>query len=273
MPLARRYSPKLVRHTKTIGLLLYLFIVSPLISIVAAVVMLDINRFFLNLISFLLFFAALYLSKKGFAQEFAYHQASFTEAPKIPYKLLGASSLAVAVLFTSFAISHRTLLASLFLALVAFVGYYLWYGFDPRADKIPDTKDVGYKVALQTINEAKERLQAIEELAKTIKNMDLRKRVEATIQKARAVIAELEKKPYFVRQLRKFLVVYIDGVYDVTNSYIKVQESIDESKKRELYRLMEDVQQRFDKELAKIESKGAMDLDIKMDTLEIQIKE
>ncbi len=273
MPLARRYSPKLVKHTKTIGLLLYLFIIPPLIAIVAAVVMLDIQRFLLNLISFLLFFSALYLSKKGFAQEFAYRQASFAEAPKVPYKFLGALSLAVAVFFTSFAISHRSLLSSLFLAFIAFVGYYLWYGFDPRVDKIPDTKDVGYKVALQTINEAKERLQAIEDLAQEIKNADLRKKVQATMQKARAIIAELEKKPYFMRQLRKFLVVYIDGVYEVTNSYIKVQESIDESKKRELYRLMEDVQQRFDKELAKIEAKGAMDLAIKMDTLEIQIKE
>ncbi|SMC09428.1 5-bromo-4-chloroindolyl phosphate hydrolysis family protein [Nitratiruptor tergarcus] len=273
MPLAKRYNRKLVKNTKTIGFLLYLFVIPPLIAIVAAVVMVDMKKFILNLLSFLLFFAALYLSKRGFAQEFAYNQATFAQAPKVPYKLLGALSLAVAVFYTSFVISNRTFLHSLFLALIAFAGYVLWYGLDPREDKIPDTKDVGYKVALQTINEAKEQLAAIEEQTAKIKNEDLRKRVNATIKKARKIIAEVEKKPYFVRELRKFLVVYINGLFEVTESYIKVQESLTQEKKQELYQLLEDVQKRFDKELRKIEKKGATELDIKMDTLNLQINE
>ncbi|BCD67889.1 5-bromo-4-chloroindolyl phosphate hydrolysis family protein [Nitratiruptor sp. YY09-18] len=273
MPLAKRYEGKIVKHTKTIGILLYLFIIPPLIATIAAVIVLDIKSFMLNLLSFLLFFAALYLSKKGFAQEFAYKQAAFAQAPKIPYKLLGALTLAVAVFYTSFAISHRSFLHALFLALIAFAGYVLWYGLDPKEDKIPDTKDVGYKVALQTINEAKERLNAIEGQAAKIKNEDLRKRVYATIEKARKIIDEVEKKPYFVRELRKFLVVYIDGVYEVTESYIKVQESLTQEKKQELFWLLEDVQKRFDKELKKIENRGATELDIKMDTLNLQINE
>ncbi len=261
-----------VRHTRTLGILLYLFLIPPLISVILAVFTLNIKAFFLNLIAFLLFLGALYYSKKGFAAEFEYKMANFAKAPK-PYKLTGAIFLSLATFYSSYVLSGLGLLESLFLALIAFLGYYLWYGFDPKEDKIPDTGDVGSDVAYETLRQAKERLQEAKELLPKIKNYDLRRRVETTLQKADEILAELDKKPAYVRQLRKFLVVYIDGVYDVTKSYVEAQEEISESLKAQLMQLMDNVERRFERELERVRASGAERLDTKIKTLDRQIKE
>ncbi|MRJ02123.1 MAG: hypothetical protein GXO19_04995 [Epsilonproteobacteria bacterium] len=273
MPVARRIdSTTYVKRTKTLGILLYLFLIPPLISVVLALFSLQIGAFFLNLIAFLLFLAALYFSKKGFAAQWEYESVHFAKAPK-PYKLTGAIFLSLATFYSAFVLSRMGLFQSLFLALIAFVGYYLWYGFDPMKDKIPDTGDMGSEVAYKTLQEAREKLKKSQELVKDIRNYDLRKRVERTLKKAEEILQELDKKPAYVRRLRKFLVVFVDSVYDVTQSYVKTQEEISEEMKSSLFHLMDEVERRFDRELEKVRSQGANELDTKMRTLDKQIKE
>ncbi|MRI58140.1 MAG: hypothetical protein C6H99_01390 [Epsilonproteobacteria bacterium] len=268
----RRYDPKITPFTKTIGFLLYLFIIPPLISVIVALFTLDIKAFLLNFIAFLLYAFALYFSKKGFEQEFEYNKATMAKAPKVPYKTIGAFTLAGAVIYSSFVLGSYSFVESLFLGVIALVGYYLWYGFDPSKDKIPDTGDISADVALETIASAKEGIRKSEDLLSKIRNQELRSRVKRALKKAQEVVAELERKPEYVRELRRFLVVFIDSLYDVTSSYVKVEETLDEGQKKALLYLMDDVEERFAKELEKVKSKGTFDFEVKMETLDRQIK-
>ncbi len=272
MPLAKPIDRKYVSNTKTLGILLYLFLIPPIISVVLALFSLQIKAFFLNFVAFLLFYAALYFSKKGFAAEFSYHQASFAKAPK-PFKLTGALFLSAATFYSAFMLAHFSFFQSIFLAFVAFVGYYLWYGFDPRHDKVPDTGDVGVDVAYETLQNAKEKLNECQELAKDVRNYELRHRLEETLQKASTILTELEKRPAYVRRLRKFLVVYIDSLYDVTQSYVKTQEDVNEHLKQNLYTLLESAEARFEKELEKVRNQEHEELDTKIKVFDKQIKE
>ena len=272
MAVARRYTPKMVENTKTVGFLLYLFLIPPLISVILALFALNIKAFFLNFLAFLLFFGALYYSKKGFEEEFRYHMSNFTKAPK-PYKLTGAIFLSLATFYSSYVLSNLSFFQSFFLSLIAFLGYYLWYGFDPREDKIPDTGDYGSEVALETLKMAKERLKEIEKISHDIKNPDLRHRVGQTIKKAKEIVQELDKNPKYIRNLRKFLVVYLDSIYDVTKSYINTQEEVSQELKKSLYNLMDKAEEKFERELQKVKSRGVDELDTKIKVLDRQIKE
>ncbi len=271
MAVARRYNPKFVKTTKTLGVLLYLFLIPPFLSMIMALIGLKFKAFFAASLSFGLFLAAVYLSKKGFAQEFEYKMAHFAKAPKMPYKFLAAVVLALAVFVTALLLDN--LLEALFLASVAFVGYYLWYGFDPREDKVPQSKDFSVEVALQTLQEAKESLKEIDALAQNISNYVLRRKLFATLKRANTIVEELEKKPQYISELRKFLVVYVDAIKDVTKSYLKVEKELTPAELKEMEELLDSVQMKFDKELAKIVQKGKTDLDIKIDSLKIQINE
>ncbi|MRI83526.1 MAG: hypothetical protein C6I00_03820 [Nitratiruptor sp.] len=273
MPFARRIdSLTYVKRTRKLGILLYLFLIPPLISVLLALFTLNIKAFFLNFIAFLLFFGALYFSKKGFQGEFDYEQANFAKAPK-PYKTIGALLLALATFYSAMVLSHLGWLQSLFLAVIAFIGYALWYGLDPREDKIPDTGDMGSDVAYQTIRQAKDRLQETAKLVDQIRNYDLRKRVERTLAQARAILEELDKRPAYVRQLRKFLVVFVESIHDVTQSYVETQEEITPELKRALFELMDEVERRFDYELQKVKRQGTEELDTKIRALDKQLKE
>ena len=271
MAVARRYNPKFVKTTKTLGILLYLFLIPPFIAMIMALIGLKFKAFFAASLCFGLFLLALYLSKKGFAQEFEYKMAHFAKAPKLPYKLFGAAVLSLAVFVTALLLDN--LFEALFLASITFIGYYLWYGFDPREDKVPKSEDFSVNVALQTLEEAKKSLQEIDSLAQNISNYVLRRKLFATLKRANTIVEELEKKPQYISDLRKFLVVYIDGMKDVTKSYLKVEKELTPAELKEMEELLDSVQMRFDKELAKIVQKSKTDLDIKIDSLKIQINE
>ena len=89
---------------------------------------------------------------------------------------------------------------------------------------------------------------------------------------AKEVVDELERKPAFIRELRRFLVVFLDSVYETTASYVKVEETLKPAKKEALLHLMDEVQERFQKELQRVKSKGEFDFEVKMETLSHQIK-
>ena len=272
MAIARRIDNSIPTQSKKIGILLYLFLIPPLISVILALFSLQIKAFFLNLVAFSLFYLALYFSKKGFKAEFEYEISNFAKAPK-PYKSIGAFFLLLATFYSAYLLSGLSLMQSLFLGVVAFVGYWLWYGLDPTKDKIPDIGDMGSEVAFKTLSEAKEKLRHIQELVPKIKNPDLRHRMEQSVDRAWQIMKELDKKPGYVRELRKFLVVFVDSLGEVTQSYVKSQEEVSEEVKRAFYDLLADVERRFEKELERVRSIDVEELDTKMKTLDKQIKE
>ena len=257
--------------TKTLGILLYFFIIPPFIATIFSLIALNIKAFVLNFIAFLLFFGVLYVSKKGFAAEFAYHRATYALAPKRPYKRMAAFLLGVATSYSAYFLAHKSPLTALFLGVVAGVGYMLWYGDDPREDKLPKRSDVPYRAALQTLQEADEELSRIEKLQDKIKDARLYQEVGEVVQRARHILAYLQERPWLVGRVRKLLVVYIEGIGDVTRTYVGIQESLTEAKRQELIELMEKVQRSFDEKMVELQKGGQEALDIKMETLQMQL--
>ncbi len=91
--------------------------------------------------------------------------------------------------------------------------------------------------------------------------------------KAKNILETIQEDPKDIRVARKFLIVYIDGVAKVTDSYVSMdEEDIDSETKERLYRLMEDLDIRFDKELERLKNNNQFDLDVHIDVLKEQIK-
>ncbi len=261
------------RIAKSQGILLYLFVIPPFLSVVFALMSLHIKAFVLDLVSFSLFFAALHFSKRGFKEEFSYHLATYAFKPKIPYKLLGALFLSIAVFYTSFFISQRTLFVSLFLAIIAFLGYILWYGVDPLQDKLPKSEVVGSKVALQTLKEAADTLRKARYELVGIKDSQLKESMDETLQAAGELLETIEKNPDAIRRSRKFLVVYTQSLQEVITAYKDAQGVIDDKKKHELLQLLQRVEKSFRDHAKEMQEYGLADFEIKKSLLDIQMKE
>lgn len=274
MSKAKRYTPKerpTFNYTK--GTLLYIFLVPLFLAVILALFNTNIKAFILSGISFFLFLAVARIAKKGFVAEGEYHANTFTKAPKVPYKTIAGYLLGASTFFTAFVTGGQPFIKSAFLAIIAAVGYYMFYGFDPKKDKLENLGDVSADFVLETINEARTKLSHIENDMRNIKDTLLHEKLNIAVTKAKAILQTIQEDPKDVRVARKFLTVYIDGIAKVTDAYTDLEEKDITSKTKEkLHELMNDVEVRFDKELKRLQQNNAFDLDVHMDVLKEQIK-
>lgn len=274
MAKAKRYTPQnrpAFHYTK--GTLLYLFLVPLFLSVVLALFQTNIKAFILSSISFFLFLAVAGIAKKGFYEEGQYHANTFTKAPKIPYKMIAGYLLGGATFFTAFVTGSQPFVKSAFLALIATIGYYLFYGFDPKKDKLENLGDVSADFVIETIQEAKAKLAHIEHDMTEIKDSILYDKLSIAVSKAESILQTIQEDPKDVRVARKFLIVYIDGIARVTDAYTDLEETdINAQTKEKLHNLMDDVEVRFEKELTRLKNNNAFDLDVHIDVLKEQIK-
>jgi len=276
MATVKRYKPEttLGNYKAKKGHLLYIFLAPLFLSVILALFQRDITAFLLNVTAFGLFYATAKLNTLGLANEFEYHKEKLTKAPEKPYKTIAAILLGVSTLFTATIAGGESLLTGLFLSITSTVGYGLYYGLDPRSDKLENIGDVSAELVLKTISEAKLKLAGIEAHIDTIlKDTQLREKLSLAVSKAEHIIQTIQEDPKDIRVARKFLVVYIDGLEKVTNSYTAMDEKdIKDETKEKLHQLLDDVEDKFDKELIRLKKNNEFDLDVNIEVLQQQIK-
>jgi len=274
MAKAKRYNPSSTasKHV-TKGTLLYLFLIPLFIAVILALLQTNIQSFLLNSMAFALFFTTAKISTIGFRQEAEYMRSTLIKAPTIPYKTVGGLLLGGSTFFTAWIAGDKSVITALFLGGIATLGYYLFYGFDPKKDKLENLGDVSAEFVLETIQEAKTKLSNIEGHMRHIKDTLLFDKLDIAVVKAKDIVETIQNDPKDIRVARKFLIVYIDGVFKVTDSYVNMdEEDISSETKKKLYRLMDDLDSRFDKELDRLKNNNQFDLDVHIDVLKEQIK-
>jgi len=273
MAKAKPYKPSSIVTRAKQGTMLYLFLIPLFIAVILALLQTNIQAFLLNSIAFALFFVTAKVSSIGFSQEAEYLNSTLTKAPKIPYKTAAAILLGGSTFFTAWIAGGKPFVTALFLGSIATLGYYLFYGLDPKKDKLENLGDVSAEFVLETINEAKTKLANIESHMSEIKDKLLFDKLTIAVDKSKDILETIQNDPKDIRVARKFLIVYIDGVAKVTDSYVSMdEEDINSETKEKLYSLMTDLDTRFDKELARLKNNNQFDLDVHIDVLKEQIK-
>jgi len=273
MSKVKRYNPAPVQWKRKRGWLFYVFLLPIFFSVIFALFTLNIKALLLNVLAFVMMYGTFLVAKKGFEQEDIYNEKKLTKAPKTPLKQIAAIMLAITTFYLAYIAGNYTLFNSLFLSGISLVGFWLYYGFDPRKDKLKDFGDISSELVLKTLNETTEKMHLIKKNADKIEDRVLSDKVDLAIEKADNILDALVDDPKDIRVARKFLVVYLDGIYDVIGSYNEVEEEhISEKTRDRLLELMEDVEKRFEKELMRLKANNLFDLDVNIDTLKEQIK-
>jgi len=276
MAQVKRYNPKQNKSNFSAkkGYLLYFFLAPLFLAVILALLARDISAFGLNLVAFSLFYATAKLNTIGLANEFEYHKERLTKAPEKPFKTYAAALLGIATFFTATIAGGESFLTGIFLSIISTVGYILYYGLDPREDKLENIGDVSADLVLKTLLEAQNKLDGIQEhMEKILKDQQLYNKLSLAVRKAEHILQTIKEDPKDIRVARKFLIVYIDGLEKVTESYTALDESeIKKETREKLHQLLDDVEHRFDKELGKLKRNNEFDLDVNIDVLHQQIK-
>jgi len=254
------------------GRLLYAFLIPLFASVIFALFRGAYGHFIQVGIGFAMLLGVAGATAKGLAQEETYRQTVITRAPKIPYKTLAMILLGVTIFYLAFVAGGKPLLSSLFVGLLGSVGYVFYYGLDPRKDKLPDMGDISPELVLKTLNEAQDKLAEAQANNARITDKVLHRKIDKAIDQAHQILETIQHDPKDLRVARKFLVVFVDGIAEVTQRYIEVDKAdIDDHLRQRLHSLIDDVQTRFDKELARLKANNLFDLDVSIDTLKTQV--
>ena len=275
MSKAKRYDPS-TSSTKRFklekGHFLYVFLAPLFVSIILALMQQKFSLFLFNIVAFGLFFATAKLNTIGLNREYEYHTSTLIKAPK-PLKTLTAGLLGISTLFTAWIAGSQDFFISLALAIVSVVGYFLYYGFDPKEDKLENIGDISAEFVIETLATARGKLAEVEEGMKKIKEPELHKKLRIATDKGYEILNNIEEDPKDLRVARKFIIVYIDGIKKVTASYTAMDEKdITASTKERLSSLLSDVEKLFDKEILRLKENNQFDLDVQIDVLQQQIK-
>jgi len=276
MSSAKRYDPSKNDNksfTLKRGNFLYLFLAPLFLAIILALLARDISAFTLNSIAFALFFLTAKLNTIGLSKEYEYHTTTLTKAPKVPYKNITAALLGLSTLYTGWIAGGEAFMTAVFLGIISTVGYFLYYGFDPKNDKLENIGDISAEFVIETLAEARGKLATIEENMSQIKEKTLHNKLRISVDKAYEILNNIEADPKDLRVARKFIIVYIDGIKKVTQSYTEMDESeITTETKEKLSHLLSDVEIRFNKEINRLKQNNQFDLDVHIDVLQEQIK-
>ncbi|NEW59770.1 hypothetical protein GSY74_00600 [Sulfurovum sp. bin170] len=273
---AKRYSPfdskKKSAFKGKSGNFLYVFLAPIFLATFIALLAQNIPEFIKNIIAFGLFLATAKINSIALAKEYEYHSKVLTKAPRVPLKTLSALLLGISTLYASWVVGD-TIGMNIFLGAIATIGYFLYYGFDPRDDKLENIGDISAEFVLRTLAEARAKLSSIETDMTMITDRELNSKLQVATDKAYEVLSTIEKDPKDLRVARKFIIVYIDGIKKVTKSYTDMQEhEITELTKDKLSNLLTDIDERFEKEIVRLKRNNQFDLDVHIDVLQEQIK-
>jgi 5-bromo-4-chloroindolyl phosphate hydrolysis protein len=273
---AKRYTPFDAKKKSAFrwqsGNFLYVFLAPIFLATFIDLLSQDIAGFIKNIIAFGLFLATAKINSMALAKEYEYNSKVLTKAPKIPLKSISALLLGFSTIYSSWVVGGSIGL-HLFLGVIATIGYFLYYGFDPRDDKLENIGDISAEFVLKTLAEARAKLSSIETDMSMINDRELNSKLDIAVNKAYEVLNTIEKDPKDLRVARKFIIVYIDGIKKVTKSYTEMSENeINEETKSRLSSLLSDVDERFEKELIRLRRNNQFDLDVHIDVLQEQIR-
>jgi 5-bromo-4-chloroindolyl phosphate hydrolysis protein len=270
----REKAPEKKRVVTLKGILLYLLPAPLLISAVFAFLRGDASAIISNSIAFALFLLAASLARKGFILEKIYHDSKLSKAPRLPYKTVAALFLAIATFFTSYFCTDNTLILTLLLTLASFGGFYLYYGFDPRKDKLGDLYvGVNAEDIIETLQEAKERVSKLKRHKQHLSNFESKEYLQSIIMETQEIIDNVEENPNDLSRARKFFKVYLHRTEKITQEFVENlrQNNIDDKMVDNYNRLLKSVKETIKEQKEKLNDDDILQLDIQIEALTKQL--
>ena len=269
-----QFAKKLRSWFSSTGFMLYVLPFLAIPATIKAFITGNLAGIIINASGYALYLFAAGLLRRGLIAEAAYQEKRFSRAPKWPFKTVAAFVVALTTFMMAWQGAQHTFPVATAFGLGAFLGMYLSYGFDPRAEKRL-TGAYGYSSdeIAKTIDEALSVILSIENANHQIRNAEFNARIDRICETARNILVELEANPAAIRRTRKFLLVYLDGASKVTTGYASTHQLVASNELEQNFRnLLDSIETVFKEQKDKLLEEDLFDLDVQMEVLATQLK-
>ncbi len=276
MSKAKRYDASRVATKSYRGVLLYLLPLPILFAIMISFFTHSGISIIKYSIAYGLFLISASIAKKGFDFERIYENSALAKAPRLPYKTLSAIMLAIATFYTSWLCVDNSLIFSIVSAFSALFGFFLFYGFDPREDKIGDLR-VGVRAedVIKITNEAKSKIKSLENLKKDIKDEKTKEHLNDIITQTKIIIKNIEDDPNDLSKARKFFNIYLDRTQNITVDFVKnlKNNNLTDDIKENYDNLLVALRDTIKEQKEKLNDDDILSLDIQIEALAKQLNQ
>ncbi|MCK5888979.1 MAG: 5-bromo-4-chloroindolyl phosphate hydrolysis family protein [Methylococcales bacterium] len=256
------------------GILLYLLPIALVPATILSFMSGDFSKIIVNASGCTAFLIAAILLRKGISAEKHYLDKKITRAPKWPLKGFATVIVTFATTWVALLGANHPLMTSLAFGFGTFVGMFLFYGFDPRQEKMV-TGSHGYSAEeiAQTVDEAQLQIIGIESANNQINNAEFNQRIRLICQYAEDIIDIIQDDPGDIRRARKFLNVYLDGALKVTEGYADMQQQHQSEQLTENFdNVLKTIESVFIEQKTKLLEDDILDLDVQIEVLSAQLK-
>jgi len=277
MAQAKRYKPNQNGKKPFFlkGVLLYLLPLPILWTLFFSLLNGNFRLIIMNGIAFAMFLLGASIARRGFLIEKEYKNSILAKAPKIKYKSIASIIITIATFFTSYFATANGLFLSILLALVAFVGFYLYYGLDPRVDKVGEL-NIGVRAedVIEITSTAKKRIRTIKKLSSDINDNEVDMHLTSIITETEGIIKAIEENPNDLSRARKFFNVYLHRTEAITDEYAQnlKNKNIDKQMRVNYIHLLETVEKTIHQQKERLNEDDITRLDVQIEALTKQIK-
>ncbi len=192
----------------------------------------------------------------------------------VPYKMIGAGIVGIAIFVGALLGAKITLFSSLLLGVAAGVGAVLTYGTDPSRNA-PDMPAVGVtsEEVIEILDEADQKILAIEAARDRIHNVEMKDRLKNIVKGVREITDIVEDDPRDLRRARKFLRTYLDGAQRVTEGYADTHKYGDNGELEDNFRnVLQTIETVIEEQKGKLLENNLTELDVQIEVLQMQLE-
>jgi 5-bromo-4-chloroindolyl phosphate hydrolysis protein len=180
-----------------------------------------------------------------------------------------------ATFFTSYFSANNDLFLSILLALISFIGFYFYYGLDPKIDKVGDLNfGVNAEDVINITKSAEKKVQNLKTLQKNISDNTINSLLDNIIDQTTHIIKSIQENPNDLSRARKFFNIYLDRTCEITDDYVAnlKKEIIDDKIKENYIVLLKSVKETIKEQKQRLNEDDITKLDIQIEALTKQIK-
>jgi len=233
----------------------------------------DFSGVLMGALEFSLFTLSAIIARHGFRLEQEYSQRKIARAPRLPWKIIAASTLGIATGITALFSSKYGIGSSVLFGIGAFVSFHLLYGLDPLQDKSANlSQGVTTAEVIDILDRARTKLRALEQAATRIHEAVYAQTLRRIVTDCQSIIEEIEAQPDKLPRSRKFLNTHLAGILRVTNSYLRIQDDEAGDELRQSFgALLNDFEQTVQDHQAELLENDRFNLDVQIKVIETQL--
>ncbi|MEA3522994.1 MAG: 5-bromo-4-chloroindolyl phosphate hydrolysis family protein [Campylobacterota bacterium] len=276
---ASRYTPdkqkkKFVSATPALSGSLFLLIgISYLSLSIQALAKAESFYFISILLIFSTYVIAFVLLRRGLALEKIYNDSKYAKAPKYPLKTIAGSLLALSTVYSA-SFGEYSFFPALMLGLSVIMGWYLYYGFDPRHDKIDGYDNSKSAERIMTLLvQAREDVDSIKKSAQELNSGEIQDAMNDTASAFEKMVKHIEEEPDDYDRARKYLVSYLGELKIMSETFVKLDKrGKSENMKVSFLETLHESILKLDSQYEKLLDDDMLSLDVKLSVMKQRLQ-